>query len=142
VRTINEIIVHCSATNCPEYGPKEIRDDHMIVRGWSDIGYHFVIDPTGVIHEGRNLERAGAHVRGRNSHSVGICLMGLDNFTEEQFTSLAVLVRILMKSFGLKEEQVNPHNKYANKLCPNFDLDEWKETHLSDGGKKWKQFMN
>lgn len=75
-RTIREIIIHCSAT--PEgrnYTVEDIRRWHR-QQGWSDIGYHYVIYRDGTIHEGRNVDIAGAHCVNHNAHSIGICYIG------------------------------------------------------------------
>lgn len=75
-RTIREIIIHCSAT--PEgrnYTVEDIRRWHK-QQGWSDIGYHYVIYRDGTIHEGRNVDIAGAHCVNHNAHSIGICYIG------------------------------------------------------------------
>jgi len=101
MRTINKIIVHCSAT--PEgrdVSPEEITRWHVEENGWSDVGYHFIITLDGVVHYGREVERAGAHVRGHNSDSIGICYVGgldenfiaKDTRTEEQKEALVNLL--------------------------------------------------
>jgi len=72
MRRITKIILHCTAT--PEgrdVSVDEIRQWHLD-RGWSDIGYHYVIDINGNLQDGRPLTRAGAHVRGYNKGSIGI----------------------------------------------------------------------
>ena len=48
----------------------------MWERGWTDIGYHFVIDPAGTIYEGRDIRVRGAHVEGANTGKVGLLLLG------------------------------------------------------------------
>ena len=76
MRKINKIIVHCSATpEGKEFSVETIRKWHL-KRGWSDIGYHFVIDLKGELHEGRPVERTGAHVKGHNFDSIGVCYIG------------------------------------------------------------------
>jgi len=98
MRYINLIVVHCSATKpSMDIGADEIYDWHVNGNGWSDIGYHWVIRRSGQIQTGRPIERAGAHTKGHNSNSIGICLVGgidelgnsEDNFTPEQYNALA-----------------------------------------------------
>lgn len=100
-----KIVIHCSATKpSQDIGAAEIREWHLS-KGWSDIGYHFVIRRSGQVELGRPLEDVGAHVAGHNSDSVGICLVGgLDSagravdeadFTEEQLESATMLVNTL-----------------------------------------------
>ncbi|GJQ80201.1 putative peptidoglycan-recognition protein, partial [Trypoxylus dichotomus] len=54
-----------------------IQDKHMDGRNWSDIGYNFLIGSDGRIYEGRGWGKIGAHARGWNTNSVGICFMGM-----------------------------------------------------------------
>ena len=77
MREINKIIVHCSATRENEnFDVAEIRKWHVEGRGWSDIGYHFYIDLYGEIHKGRDISKIGAHCKGHNRNSIGICYCG------------------------------------------------------------------
>ena len=76
MRNINKIIIHCSAT--PEgknFTVKQIDACHR-QRGFNGIGYHFVIYLDGSIHVGRALAKAGAHCKGNNAHSIGVCYIG------------------------------------------------------------------
>lgn len=102
-------------------------------RNWSDIGYHYIIDRDGAAADGRPLERVGAHVKGRNTGSIGICLLGghgsterdkfSDNFTPEQDAALRQLIDALQREFG--PLKVTGHNQYAAKACPGFDAPSW-----------------
>lgn len=75
-RIINEIIVHCSATREGfDYTISDITNWHK-KRGFTTIGYHYVIYRDGSIHTGRNINVSGAHCEGHNSHSVGVCYIG------------------------------------------------------------------
>lgn len=75
-RLINEIIVHCTATReGQDMTVEQIRAGHK-AQGWSDIGYHYVIYRDGSIHNGRDVDIAGAHVSGRNPHSIGVVYVG------------------------------------------------------------------
>ena len=72
MRIITLIIIHCSAT--PEgksLSAEACRQDHILHRGFRDIGYHFYITRDGEIHRGRALEKIGAHCRNHNAHSIG-----------------------------------------------------------------------
>lgn len=106
-------------------------------------GYHYVIKTDGVIQLGRHLDENGAHARGWNSRSVGICLIGTDRFTRHQWDSLAVLIRMLLKhalsrGWGpngvqiIGHREVNPH-----KTCPGFDVAKWvEEARVSEPAPK------
>ena len=128
MRDINKIVLHCSAT--PEYrdvSVKDIRQWHLD-RGWSDIGYHYVIELDGTIKEGRPLERQGAHVRGLNKNSIGICYIGgldaymkpKDTRTIAQKISLEYLITELMNAHI--NSTLHGHNEFSSKACPSFDV--------------------
>ena len=76
-RTLTDLIVfHCSATKpSQDIGRPEIEAWHK-AKGWTAIGYHYVIKRDGALQLGRPLEAIGAHVEGFNSHSVGVCMVG------------------------------------------------------------------
>ena len=75
-RSISEIIVHCSATpEGKDYPIDTIRQWHK-ERGFSDIGYHYVVHLDGRVEDGRDVNIAGAHCSGHNSRSIGICYIG------------------------------------------------------------------
>ncbi len=128
MRKISKIIIHCTAT--PEgraVSVDEIRQWHLD-RGWSDIGYHFVIDINGCLQEGRPLTRRGAHVRGHNKGSIGITYVGgvdenlipKDTRTENQKGRLKALILDLMDTYP--NATLHGHNEFSNKACPSFDV--------------------
>jgi len=111
MRPINKIVVHCSATKADRnIGEAEITQWHK-EKGWSDIGYHFVIRRNGLRENGRPIEIAGAHVAGHNTGSIGICMVGgvgqdgkaECNFTSRQFQALEILLRELLSQFPKAE---------------------------------------
>jgi len=132
VREIREIIIHCSATHPGrDIGAADIRGWHLS-RGWKDIGYHYVIRRDGVIEKGRDIEQVGAHVEGHNQHSIGICMVGGvnrsnqpdANFTWRQWTTLHELVSVLKENHP--EANVTGHRAYTStKACPSFDAVAW-----------------
>jgi len=93
-------------------------------RGFRDVGYHYYINKKGEIFAGRDLEETGAHCKGFNSTSVGICIGGRHQFTETQIRALANLVQDLSSSFDLDiYADVYPHNYFSKrKSCPNFNM--------------------
>ena len=136
MREINEIIVHTFATKegwmrGEPFADKvaEVKKWHL-ARNFNDIGYHFMIGREGECLAGRDLSVAGAHTKGHNKNSIGISLEGghghsrkddfLDVYTVKQGTALLNLIERLQKEFG--DLMISPHNKYANKECPAFDL--------------------
>ena len=83
IREIEQVILHSTATNPSWYSDRSVEDVvkevprwHTEERKWSDIGYHLIIHRNGDIAEGRPIDRAGAHCRGANKHSVGIASVG------------------------------------------------------------------
>ena len=131
MRKIEKIIIHCSATpEGKDYTVAQIRDWHVRGNGWSDIGYHFVIDRYGVVHKGRPVEKIGAHTKGQNTRSIGICLIGgmdaenkrpKDTRTPAQRVALVNLVKELKATYG-ENVTVHGHNEFAAKACPSFNV--------------------
>ena len=126
MRDIKEIIVHCSAT--PEdrnYTVEEIDRWHKN-RGWSGIGYHYVIYLDGSIHKGRDVETIGAHCTGHNKNSIGVCYIGgcdtnmqpKDTRTDAQKESLIEILTSLKKRYP--NAKIYGHRDFANKACPCF----------------------
>jgi len=128
-RKIDKIIIHCSATpEGKDISVETIRDWHL-KRGWSDIGYHYVIDLDGKLHAGRPLEKTGAHVKGHNTGSIGICYIGgveqdgktpKDTRTKEQKAALDNLLFTLTDVFA--NVTIHGHNEFSSKACPSFDV--------------------
>jgi len=133
MRTINKIIVHCSATQeGKDLDAAEINKWHL-KRGWDGIGYHYVVLLDGVIEYGRSIYKQGAHVKGENEGFIGICYIGgveskrgsngkwiaKDTRTPEQKESLLLLLKTLKKMHP--EATIHGHNEFAAKSCPCFD---------------------
>ena len=128
MREINKIIVHCSATREGEnFEVAEIRKWHL-ARGFSDIGYHFYIDLYGEIHKGRDISKIGAHCKGHNRNSIGICYCGgveadgktpKDTRYDCQKESLIAVLRTLKAMYP--NAVIHSHNDFANKACPSFN---------------------
>ncbi len=78
--TVTHLIVHHSAgSNSSSDWAARVRsiwNYHVNSNGWSDIGYNYLIDPNGVIYEGRGNNILGAHFSGMNTGTMGICLIG------------------------------------------------------------------
>lgn len=127
-RFINEIIVHCTAT--PE-GKDFTVDDVTrwhIKRGFSTIGYHYLIYRDGSVHKGRDINVSGAHCTGHNRNSIGVCYVGgcapnstipKDTRTDAQKTALVDLLRKLRVLYP--QAKIHGHRDFANKACPSFD---------------------
>jgi N-acetylmuramoyl-L-alanine amidase len=144
MRPLNEIIVHCAATRPDWMQGRPISEKVEAIRrwhtdpkpkgnGWRDIGYHYVIDRDGAVATGRPLDQVGAHVAGRNTNTIGICLLGgfgsnerdrfEQHFTTAQDRALRKLIAELMKAHG--KMAVTGHNQFAAKACPGFHAPTW-----------------
>jgi len=132
-REVNLIVVHCSATNQHmDIGATEIRKWHVEDNEWSDIGYHNIIRRDGTLEHGRDLAIPGAHAKGFNKNSIGVCLIGgvdsennpTNNFTDVQFKTLRSYLDTMMDIF---DAEVKGHRDLpnTNKACPSFNVSEW-----------------
>lgn len=131
-RPINKIIVHCSATpEGKDFTVDDIRSWHK-QKGWSDIGYHYVVYRDGSVHVGRDVNRQGAHCADNNGNvgSIGVCYIGgcardgktaKDTRTDAQKTALLNLLTDLKKLYPqaviLGHRDLDKHGK----MCPSFD---------------------
>jgi hypothetical protein len=140
MRQIDTVFIHCSATR-PDWWAAaplrakiaEIRRWHVEQRGFRDIGYHYLIDRNGARGNGRPVEQIGAHVKGHNAHSIGVCLIGghgaaatdqfQDHFTAAQDAALRDLLADLLDQFP--GARIRGHNQVAAKGCPGFDVTAW-----------------
>ncbi len=135
-RNITEIIVHYTATpEGEEFSNEQIKASHL-ARGFSDIGYHYVIGLDGEVRAGRSESIAGAHCTGHNTCSIGVCYVGgcparsvenwknigIDTRTDEQKAALIKLLKELKKKYP--GATIHGHNEFANKPCPGFNAKE------------------
>ncbi len=126
-RKINKIIIHCSATPPSMDVDANTVDEWHKQRGWSGIGYHFFVKRDGQIELGRPLGKSGAHTKGHNKNSIGICYAGgvdsemipEDNRTSAQIASLLLLLRLLKNMFPTAIR--HGHRDFSPKACPSFD---------------------
>jgi len=144
MRAITRIIIHCSATKENEtYSIEQLKRDHLS-RGFSDIGYHFYITREGMILSCRPLIKIGAHCKGFNSDSIGVCYEGgldvygklKDTRTPLQKEALKGVVRDLKDIYPAINE-VKGHRDYSPDLnedgkitsnewmkgCPGFNVE-------------------
>ena len=146
---IDSIIIHCSATHAgQDLRAKDIDCMHR-QRGFSQIGYNFVIDLDGTVENGRPLSIDGAHCNTKgfsgvsyNKHSIGICYIGgldanghpADTRTEAQKNALRDLIAKLCKEYNIIEllghrdtsPDLNGNGEVEPaeyiKVCPCFDV--------------------
>jgi N-acetylmuramoyl-L-alanine amidase len=145
MREIKSVILHCTATTLDKVlTVKEVRRWHVQGRGWSDIGYHFLIHQDGTIERGRHIDKVGAHTWGNNYGSIGVAYCGgvvkksktvldkekgkdksrytpKDTMTKEQEKAFRNLFGMLEVFFG--ELKLSGHNNHTNaKACPSFKM--------------------
>jgi len=126
---IRTIVIHCSASPHGRGDNAETIHRWHLDNGWSGIGYHWVILEDGTAQAGRPEYWTGAHVRGHNTGSIGICLIGDYSFTEDQMSTLVGMVRIFKAKYS-GVEIMGHYQLDNNKTCPNFDVPLW----LQDNG--------
>jgi hypothetical protein len=130
-RRITEIILHHTwAPTAVQYRGKPtiegIHRYHTVDNGWSDIGYHYLVSPDGLLWLGRPLSRDGAHVSGKNAGTIGVSMI-LNGDVETpgvpQIAATGMCLRVLLQRFGLRAD-VNFgagrgfHRDYSSKTCP------------------------
>ena len=139
MRHVNKIIIHCAATKTGQpVTAADIRRWHMskgwqgAPDGWSDIGYHYVIELDGTIQDGRPIERIGAHCLNHNRTSIGICMIGgvaedgksaEASFSRKQWAALESITCYLLEKFP--DATVHGHREFSAKACPSFDARHW-----------------
>ena len=163
MRPVTLIVIHCSASpngdalfrgspGTPGFlNPAQVIDGWHVQRGFARspeararqnpdlaaIGYHFVVTTTGAIFAGRHLDEPGAHARGHNRDSVGVCLVGTDRYARRQWTLLADLIGALRKRYpaarvvghrdlspDIDGDGVVEPSEWL-KTCPGFDVSSW-----------------
>ena len=136
MRNIKQIIVHCSAT--PEGAnikTDTIKRWHVKGNKWKDIGYHYVVELDGKIGTGRLESVTGAHTKGKNRSSIGVCYVGgldadkqpKDTLRGVQLGSMEQLLMDLLTRYP--DATLHGHNEFASKACPSFDVQD-KFKHL------------
>lgn len=142
MRKIDMIVIHCSATRADvPLSPRQLEEMHR-KRGFDGCGYHYYVRRDGEICTMRPVDRPGAHAKGYNQHSIGVCYEGgldgqgrpADTRTELQKRSLRVLVRVLAMDFQTRRivghRDLSPdldgdgviEPEEWTKVCPCFDV--------------------
>ena len=121
---IEVLIIHHSASP-RNITTSQIRHWHVKGRGWSDIGYNYVIEAEGEVVIGRPLSLVGAHCKGHNHNSIGVCVVG-DNTKSKHQWSMKQIASLQDLIFGLKlvfpGVEVKGHRDIAATLCPGVDV--------------------
>ena len=128
MRKLTRIILHCTATPEGRHVDVATINGWHVQRGWSGIGYHYVIYLDGSVHNGRDVSKAGAHVAGHNADTIGVVYVGgcdaamkaKDTMNDAQETAFVNLVKALREKHG--PLTLHGHNEYAAKACPSFKV--------------------
>ena len=111
---------------------RQVQYLHKRVNGWSDIGYHYLVDWEGRILQGRLVNELGAHTDGHNEGSIGIALMGdLQNQhpTQKQLKGLKSLLAWLTYAYKISPENIHGHHDYNATACPGVYLENEQDPH-------------
>lgn len=152
--TVHRLTIHHSAMYFRDVRPttcaaqlQQIQKDHMQNRGYGDIGYHYIIDPSGRVWQGRDLRYQGAHASGSNNlGNVGICLLG--NFvrgkkgqgpTDAQVQAMRQLVAAVMQRYHFGPEGVFCHSDFKATDCPGPLMEPVVASMVRDLQRKAKQ---
>ncbi len=137
------IVIHCSKTNPTEnIGLRELDRKHRM-KGFLRCGYHYVIKRDGTLQSGRDQDEPGAHCKGFNDRSIGICLIGgVDaegnpeaNYTEAQWDMLEMTLQGLLPAYP--DVAVVGHNElHRDNTCPGFDVFAWTQEHFKPSTTK------
>lgn len=149
MRQTNLIVIHCSATPNDRTlfegtsGRADFRNPAQVIDGWhaergfhrddawrarqnadlKAIGYHYVIARDGTVFSGRHVDEVGAHAVGWNRRSIGICLVGIDAYSAEQWDSLAHLVTCEVARITGRNGPNDRNNPLTRKACPAWARD-------------------
>ncbi|WP_433228303.1 N-acetylmuramoyl-L-alanine amidase [Actinomadura formosensis] len=119
-----EFIVHYSEGPTTQ-SVRSIQDFHMGTRGWSDIGYNFLVDVHGRIYAGRGWLVVGAHAPGHNTSGIGVCMIGQDgDATPAATRSIRALYDEACRRAGRNLAKLGHRDVYATS-CPGDQLYAW-----------------
>lgn len=150
---ILHIGIHCAATQNGSAHTASDIDGWHVKRGFRRnmslapdhaphlryIGYHYVLRSNGITEVGRPEHERGAHAKGYNKGSIGICLIGTNKFSVAQWFALKRLVEVLSQRYphaqivghrdlspDLNGDGVITPNEWT-KTCPGFDVVSWHQ---------------
>ena len=137
MRSVSLLIIHCSATLPGQHVTIQEIDRWHRQRGFDGIGYHFYIAVDGTIRIGRPLSKPGAHCKGYNAHSIGICYEGgldeegrpKDTRTLLQKAALVALLNKLREIYP-SADIVGHNDLDPHKACPCFNaVEEYNQSN-------------
>lgn len=140
MRLMHQVVIHHTASPRARTTVADVRRWHVEERGWRDIGYHFLVGADGRPQRGRPVDEQGAHVRGHNADTIGVCVIGAFSTeapTEAQVVGLAGVLAALCVLYRIDpREGIVAHRDLAATDCPGDALyarmDEIRQRVLSD----------
>lgn len=138
MRDILSIFIHCADTPNGStkftvrdidqwHAARSFRRDESCIASFNPahpyVGYHEVIDVHGRAWSGRGDNEAGAHAAGHNAYSLAVCLLGTDQYTREQWSTLRTVVQDWQRRYG--DVRIRGHREVSEKTCPGFDVQAW-----------------
>jgi len=118
---------------------ERIRQEHLRRDSrFIDIGYHYIIDPSGNIWAGRSTNLQGAHVKDQNEHNLGICVMGnfeIQKPTRNQLSTLNGFVAEQMRRYNVHSTMLFTHRELGTSACPGINLQQIMQAARSRGGR-------
>ena len=136
MRSVNLIVIHCSATRCDRrFTVDMLKACHNARFGNKGISYHYYIERDGHLYQTRDESLVGMHARHYNAHSIGICYEGglnergqaADTRTPEQRAALIALLRSLKEDYPQAEILGHRELEGVHKECPSFDCQEYRD---------------
>lgn len=127
--TTSFIVLHHSGVSTP-HTAEDIHRWHL-KKGWAGIGYHYFIAKNGVVYECRPRNTVGAHTRGYNRVSLGVCFEG--DFNKEELTvkqENAAIKLLTILGIAYYDAELRRHSDFnAQRSCPgkNFPFDRIKQ---------------
>lgn len=120
MRGIAAIVIHHAAA----VATLEEIDGWHLARGWRGVGYHYVVEANGRLRLGRREDEVGAHARGRNTDTIGVCVAvdARDGIPSEAWDQLVTLTRDLLRRHRLTVDNVIPHSAVSATVCPGFPI--------------------
>ena len=131
LRTDPIVLIDLHHTGANELNTKAVRDYHVNIRRFGDIGYNMVIEPDGTVGIGRDPKWDGAHDLGipkgykRSMNQISFSVGHIGNFEkhqmpEAQFISSTREVAKLCTKYGIlpKAQFIRRHLDQFSTICP------------------------
>lgn len=124
-RAVGRVFLHCSASDVggPAYEGAGLVDTIRawhLARGWSDVGYHWLVDRAGRVLAGRDPERTPAAQKGHNGATLAIMVHGLARFSPASLAACQSLCRAINRAHG-GAVTFHGHCEVSARTCPVFD---------------------